>query len=75
MDDTTKSKLSAVGKIAFGAARIGSGIATATGNGLIGAALRKHHHMPTALRIAKSSIEGGQKSINEGLAEWKKASE
>lgn len=75
MDANTQAKLDAVGKIAFGAVRIGSGIMTATGHGIIGGLLKKHHHMPAAFRIAKSSIEAGHKSFCEGLADWKRASE
>jgi hypothetical protein len=75
MDDSTKSKLAAAGKMAFGMARIGSGLATATGHGIIGSVLKNNGHMPTALRIAKSSIEGGKEAFDEGLADWNKASE
>jgi hypothetical protein len=75
MDAKTQAKLDAAGKIAFGAARIGSGIMTATGHGIIGGLLKKHHNMPVAFRMAQSSIEAGHKSFCEGLADWKKASQ
>ena len=43
MDDMTKAKLAAAGKIALGGGRIVSAIATATGHGLLGTYLKNHH--------------------------------
>lgn len=63
------NKLLSVGKMAVGAARIASGIATATGHGLVGAYCRNHHMMAMASRIAKSSCEGGAKMFKEGARE------
>jgi hypothetical protein len=73
MDDITKSKLIAAGKIALGSARMASGLLTATGHGLIGAACRRHHMMRQAFHIGRMSMMGGRHQLDEGLAEWKKA--
>ena len=73
MDEVTQHKLKAAGKMAFGAARIAGGLATATGHGLIGAYCRKHHLMHAAFRLAKGSIEGGTAMVKDGLAEWNAA--
>lgn len=73
MDTMTQHKLKAAGKMAFGAARIASGLATATGHGLIGAYCQKHNAMHAAYRLAKGSIERGTALFNEGLADWQAA--
>ena len=73
MDDVFKRKLFAAGKIALGSARIVSGAMTATGHGILGAASRKYHFVPAALRIAKNSVEGGMEMIQDGLDDWKRA--
>lgn len=73
MDSSTKSKIKAVGKIAFGAFRIVSGIATATGQGVIGAYCKKHHMIGNAIRLGKMGIEGGSKMLGEGFEDLKKA--
>ena len=73
MDAITQNKLKAAAKMAFGAARIASGLATATGHGLIGAYCQKHNAMPTAYQLAKGSIERGTALFNEGLADWQAA--
>ena len=73
MDDITKAKLIAAGKIALGSARIASGLVTATGHGLIGAACRNHHMMNLAVRIGVKSGIAGRNQLDEGLAEWKQA--
>lgn len=75
MDDMTKAKLAAASKIALGGGRIVSGIMTATGHGLMGVYLKKHHHTAAAFHLAKSSVEKGQRLIDDGLADWKKASQ
>jgi hypothetical protein len=74
MDDTTKSKLAAAGKIAFGGGRMVSALATATGHGLLGSYLKSHHMTGLAAKTAKSGMEGGMKMVDEGLDDWKKAS-
>ena len=61
-----KDKMVAAGKVALGAARIASGIATATGHGLIGSYCKSHHQMGVAARLAKSSVEGGSEMIRDG---------
>jgi hypothetical protein len=73
MDDTTQKKLKAAGKVAWGAARIASGIATATGHGLLGAICRQHHVMHSALRYGQHSAESGLKTLKAGVAEWQDA--
>jgi hypothetical protein len=75
MEDSTKAKLSAAGKMAFGLARIGSGLTTAAGHGVVGSVLKNNGHMLTAYRIAQTSIEGGKKVFDEGMADWEKTSE
>lgn len=75
MDDTTKAKLAAAGKIALGGGRIVSAIATATGHGLLGTYLKNHHMYGLAARTAKASMEGGMKMVDDGLADWKKANQ
>jgi len=75
MDDMTKAKLAAAGKIALGGGRIVSAIATVTGHGLLGTYLKNHHMTGAAVRIAKVSLEGGMKMVDDGLADWKKISQ
>lgn len=70
MDDEIKRKAVAAGKMTFGVARMVGAVVTATGHGLIGAYCRKHHMMAQATRLAKASIEAGQKSVKEGWEEW-----
>jgi hypothetical protein len=71
MDDLNKAKLAAAGKIALGGARVFSSVATATGHGVLGTYLRNHNMTAVAARIATSSMKGGLKLIDEGLADWK----
>ncbi len=73
MEEITKKKLLAGGKVAFGAARIGCAYATLAGQGLLGAFLKQHHMMRQAPIIARVSAEGGQKMLMEGLKEWEDA--
>ncbi|MFO0906376.1 MAG: hypothetical protein U0939_25445 [Pirellulales bacterium] len=63
-------KLKAAAKIVGGAAQVLSGIATATGHGLIGGYLRQHHMMAQATMIGKKSVEKGSKLFQDGLREW-----
>jgi hypothetical protein len=73
MDSITKKKVIADAKIGFGVLRIGSGVATACGVGVLGSVLRQHHMMEVARRIAVMSIKGGKAMLDEGLAERKAA--
>lgn len=75
MDDMTKAKLAAAGKIALGGGRIVSAIATATGHGLLGTYMKNHNMTALAARTAKASMEGGMKMVDDGFADWKKASQ
>ncbi len=72
MDDLKKQKLKAAGKIAFGAFKMTSGVLTATGHGLMGGYLRRHHMMQAAIRLGANSVKSGTETITEGLDEWKK---
>ncbi len=72
MDDISKQKLSAATKMAFGAARVASGVLTATGHGLIGSFLKSHHMTRQAVILGKMSVEGGSKHFTEGLQEWRR---
>ena len=69
MDDTTKRKLLAAGKVIGGSARIVSGVATAFGVGLLGSFLRHHHMQRMAPQVARLSVEGGRKMLESGWAE------
>ena len=73
MNNSTKAKLKAAGKIALGVFRIASGIVTGTGHGLIGAYCKKHHMIGKAVLLGKAGIEGGGKMLGEGVEDWKKA--
>lgn len=73
MTDSTTKKVKAAAKMAFGSFKIGSAILTGTGHGLLGGALRQHHMMGAAAQIAKRGVEGGKRTFDEGLAEWKEA--
>lgn len=75
MDESMKAKLAAAGKIAFGGGRVVSAFATATGHGIIGSYMNNHHMTALAARTAKAGLEGGLKMVDEGLDDWKKASE
>lgn len=74
MDATTQHKLKAAGKMAFGVARIASGLATAGGKGLIGGYCRNHGLMSAAYRLAQSSVSAGTAMLEAGWAEWNAAS-
>lgn len=73
MEKKTKEKIKAGAKIVFGAARIVTGLITATGHGLVGAYLRNHHMQGAALRLGKASAEAGGKMLDEGVKDWEKA--
>ena len=62
-------KLRAAGKGAVGAVKIVSGVATATGHGLLGAFLKSHHQMQAAARIGSMSFTSGRKLVSEGMRE------
>lgn len=74
MNETTRLKLMAAGKVALGAGRIVSGFATATGHGLLGGLCRQHHMMAQAIHIGRRSAEGGFEMLKEGVADWQDAS-
>ena len=69
-----QQKLKAAGKMAFGAARIVSGLATAGGKGLIGGYCRSHGMLHAAYRLAESSVNAGTAMLEAGWAEWNAAS-
>ena len=69
-----EQKLKAAGKMAFGAARIVSGLATAGGKGLIGGYCRSHGMLHAAYRLAESSVHAGTAMLEAGWAEWNAAS-
>lgn len=73
MDAMTEKKLKAAGKVALGAARIASGIATATGHGLLGSMLRQRHMLMQAAHLGRASAEGGLNMLKQGMAEWQEA--
>lgn len=73
MEHITKQKIIANAKIGVGALRIGSGVATACGVGILGGFLRHHHMMSLARRIAVASVQGGKAMLDEGLAERRAA--
>ncbi|MEJ7927035.1 hypothetical protein WG908_09735 [Sphingobium sp. AN641] len=73
MDRITEQKLKAAGKVALGAARIVSGVVTATGHGFLGSLLRQHHMIHHAARLGKHSAEGGLNMLKEGVADWQDA--
>jgi hypothetical protein len=70
VSDEIKKKALAAGKVALGVGRIVGGVATATGHGLAGAYLGKHHMMGAAAKLARSGIEGGMEMIDEGISDW-----
>ena len=72
MDDITKAKLFAAAKMAVGAARVVSGVATATGHGMIGSFLKSHHMTRQAMMMGKLSVQGGAKHFSEGLRDWRR---
>jgi len=73
MPDKTKGKIKAVGKIVYGTVRVGTGIATATGHGILGAYLKSHHMQASAINIGLKGIDAGMKSLSEGWNEWEKS--
>lgn len=73
MDETAKKRAMAAAKVAAGAARIASGVVTATGHGLLGSYLKSHHMTHAAVRIGRMSVDGGLKTLKEGLEDWKRS--
>ena len=69
------SKLNAAKKIAKGSLDIVSGVMTATGKGILGAAAKEQHMMGTAARYGVLKVRRGRASISEGIEEWKRAAE
>lgn len=58
-----------VGKVAWGTARVVSGVLTATGHGLIGTYFRNHHMMWRAMYLGKLSVKEGLEKVEEGARE------
>lgn len=73
MDESTKNKMMAAGKMAFGLSRMASGIATAGGVGLIGAFLNAHHMKGAAMRLGVLSWQAGMKDLEKGWSEFKES--
>jgi hypothetical protein len=73
MTDEERNKIAAAAKMAFGAIRMGSAIATGLGVGVIGGALRHRHMSQVAMRLGKLGVEGGKCMFDEGLTDWKQA--
>jgi hypothetical protein len=73
MEDRTKKKLLAGGKVAFGVARFVGGVAVATGHGVLGTMFRNHHLMGNAMKIGGASVKAGREFVEDGIDEWKKA--
>ena len=73
MDYKTKQQLIATGKMVLGVGRIGSGLMTAMGKGLVGAYCLNHGMTRAAASMAQASLEGGAKSIKDGWKEWNEA--
>ncbi|MFO0865264.1 MAG: hypothetical protein U0744_11555 [Gemmataceae bacterium] len=66
-------KLKAVGKIAMGVAQTASGIATATGHGIVGSFLRNHGAAASGMRLGTESAKKGMKAIEDGIRDYGKA--
>jgi hypothetical protein len=71
MQDRTKTKMVAAGKVGIGVIRMASGGLTAVGLGVFGTFLRHHKMMQLANRIGHMSFEGGSKMFEEGCAEFR----
>jgi hypothetical protein len=69
MDDRTVRQLKGAGKMAVGAAQVVSGIATATGHGVLGGILRSHQMTGHAVRLGSLSVKAGAKRIQEGYSD------
>ena len=67
MTQQTKKQLKAVGKMAFGTAKMASGVATGLGVGLLGGFLRAQNQPWVRHRIGALSFQGGLKMFSEGL--------
>lgn len=64
-----EQQLKGAGRMVLGAARVVSGVLTATGHGLVGGFLRSHHMTGAAIRLGQASIKAGAKQFQEGLAQ------
>jgi hypothetical protein len=73
MDEFTKRRVKAAGKMAVGAARTAGGVMTATGHGTLGGFFKSHHMMAQAIRLGKHSVEQGVKTFRSGLDDWRNA--
>jgi len=71
MDESTKRKLEAAGKIGFGALKITSGALTFTGHGLMYAIAKKGGvHNNVIARYAGERLTTGLKDVKKGLEDW-----
>ena len=63
-----KKKIEAAAQMALGGAQTISGVATGTGHGILGKALKNN----TGARnyIGKRNVEKGMKNMREGYAKW-----
>ena len=68
-----KAKIDAATKMAWGAARIASGVVTATGHGVLGTACRNHHQMRLAVKFGAETIKKGVQTFRDGLDDWNRA--
>lgn len=69
------NKLKAAGKIAFGIVKIGGGVATVTGHGVlhvVAAACKVRIPHPVLVRIAKEQFTSGGKTFEDGVRDWEK---
>jgi hypothetical protein len=71
MDQKTKKTLIGTGKVIGGTARMISGVATATGVGLLGSFLRARHMQITAMRLGQLSFNGGKEMLKQGMKDLK----
>lgn len=69
MKQQTKKQLKAVGKIALGAVKMASGVATTLGHGLLGGYLRAHSQPWVRYRLGKIGLQSGLDMFNDGLKE------
>jgi hypothetical protein len=68
------ARMKACGKVALGAAKMVSGVVTATGHGLVGTYCRNHRAIQAAIALGVYSLASGTEMIEHGIAEFKDAS-
>jgi hypothetical protein len=69
MDEQMLRQLKGAGQVALGTARVVSGVATATGHGLLGGFLRSHHMTAHAARLGSMSVKASVEQIQKGWEE------